>query len=525
MNAAIGSRLAKAADMPARCLLYSLAFLLICVPPAIAATPEEDAAVLAGYRQYYNGDLPGAQRAFETLIGARASNLAAHFGWLRVMEARSADDRTLEPEFERRLDLLLDDAEGRVGRSSTDDEALFYLAAGYLLRANFRVERDKGMWGAARDGARAKRLSEQYLQRHPEHGDAYFVLGMYNYYVELMPSFYKALRLFLFLPSGDRALGLQQIERAYSQGSLFAPQAGLSLMEIYGEFESRPADGIGIGERLTTQYPDNPKMQFSLAELYESPAVESFDRAAATYERIVASEDHRPGAPRAARYQARLGLASALLSQWRSSESIAVLDAAIAQKPEQPLWVMPNLLLRRANYRALSNDPGADADVEAVLAEPKWKEWHVRAAGLQQWITQRRTSGEATIYAALMPGNRFCVAREWDQAAAAYEEVRRRYPSDPQVRFRLAYVAFRRGDYAHALPEMASLADSKSTPEWLRAQATLYAARAQDLSGRRPDAMKLYQRVVDRYDQESAAWAAKVGLVSPYRRPLSVQQR
>ena len=237
--------------MPARLLAHLAIFLCICASPAIAATPEEDDAVLAGYRQLYGGDLVGAQQTFEKLLTARASNLTAEFGWLSVMEARSEDDRALEPEFERRLDVLLDHADARVERSDQDDEALFYSAAGYMLRASVRVERDKGMWGAARDGARAKRLSEQYLQRHPEHGDAYFVVGMYNYYVEVMPTFYKALRTVLFQPSGDRTLGLQQIERAYAQGSLFAPRAGVRLMEIYGSLEGRAQDGVRIGERLT----------------------------------------------------------------------------------------------------------------------------------------------------------------------------------------------------------------------------------------------------------------------------------
>ena len=173
---------------------------------------------------------------------------------MRVLEDRSRETRALEAEFEKRIEPFLADAEARHNRSETDDEALFYLANGHFLRAEYRLNHNKGIWGAARDGVRSKRLIEAYVKRHLEHGDAYFALGAYNYYVEIAPAFIRVIRLFLFLPAGNRAEGLKQIERAYTQGSLFSFQAGLLLMEIYGAFEGRPADGVRIGERIAASF-------------------------------------------------------------------------------------------------------------------------------------------------------------------------------------------------------------------------------------------------------------------------------
>jgi Tetratricopeptide repeat len=51
----------------------------------------------------------------------------------------------------------------------------------------------------------------------------------------------------------------------------------------------------------------------------------------------------------------------------------------------------------------------------------------------------------------------------------------------------------------------------------VKAQSLLFGARAHDLAGRRSDAIKMYERIVDRYPRDGAAWAAKVGLVAPYR--------
>jgi hypothetical protein len=506
--------------MPDRRLLRPFVFLVLSLAVPLAAASAADDRVLAGYRQFHNADLAGAQQTFEKLLSTDPRNLAAQFGLIQVLEQRSAEDKLLEPDFERRLNALLTEAEARVSRSDKDDEALFHLANAYMLRAAYRYNRDKGMWGAARDGARAKRLSDQYVQRRPEHGDAYLTRGTYNYYAEIVPAFFKVVRVFLFLPAGNRALGLQQIERAYAEGSLFVPQAGITLMEIYGGFESRPADGVRIGERLAQQNPDNPKILFTLAELYESPAVEDHERAAATYERIVKYEDARPRA-RPAKYQARLGLASARLSRWRTDEALAVLDEVIGAKPAEPPWVMPNFLLRRANVRGLLDHAGADEDARAVLAEARWKDWHKEANDRLAWLQRRRSSGEAAIYASLIPGNRSTVLRRWDEAAGRYEQVRVRHPEDPQVRFRLAQLTFLRGDAERSIAEFTAVSQIGAAPNWIKAFSLLYAARAHDLAGRRAEALDLYRRIGDRYEREGAAWAARVGLVTPYRRPES----
>lgn len=378
------------------------------------------------------------------------------------------------------------------------------------------------MWGAARDGARSKRLSDAYIKRHPEHGDAYFALGTYNYYVEIAPAFIKLIRPLLFLPAGDRAEGLEQLERAYTQGSLFSYQAGMVLTEIYGSFEGRPADGVRVGEQLARAYPENPEIQFTLAELYLGPAVEDYQGAAARYEKVVAAESRRAeprrAEPRAALYRAELGLASARFQQWRADEGIRILSATIDRNPAKPGWVMPGFLLRRANYRALLGDAGAADDVNRVLAEPKWKDQHKSADGLLKWMAARRASGEAETYTALIPGNRLAAERKWDEAAAAYDPVRRAHPDDPQVRFRLANLLFARGDAAGAASIASGLAADRKAPAWLRAQALLTVGRTHDLAGQRDAAKRAYAQIVDDYEHENAIWPARVGLVTPYRR-------
>ena len=239
--------------------------LLLAAAPAAPAWAQGD--LVAGYQRFHNGDKEGARREFERIAAANPSGLGPRFALLQTLNDQVDSDRALQPEFERKIDAFIAEATARHERSATDDEALFYLLNAHLLRASYRLDHDKGMWGAARDGARSKRLADAYVKRRPEHADAYYALGAYNYYVEIAPSFVKLIRPLLFLPSGNRVEGLKQIERAHAQGSIFSFQAGMLLMEIYGAFEGRAAEGVKVGEQLARTYPNNPEVQFQLAEL------------------------------------------------------------------------------------------------------------------------------------------------------------------------------------------------------------------------------------------------------------------
>lgn len=489
--------------------------LLAVIVSGLLVAAQDD--VLAGYQRFYQGDIPGARREFDALLAASPGRLPARFGLLQIVGHQTDGNHALEPEFEKQLDAFIADAEARYGRSEKDDEALFYLANAYLVRAAYRVDHGKGMWGAARDGARSKRYIDTYVKRHPEHGDAYFALGTYDYYVEIAPAFIKLIRPLLFLPAGNRAGGLEELERAYTQGSLFAFEAGKLLMETYGSFEGRPADGIRIGEQLAHKYPDNPDVQFALAELYLGPAVEDYGKAGAEYQKVIASESQRPQ-KRAAFYRAQLGLSSSYQQQWQLDEAVRVLDGTIAANPPTPDWVMPLFLLRRGNFRALAGDPAAPDDPKRVLAEPKWSAQHKSAEGLLKWMGARTASGEAIVYASLVRGNRLAAEKRWDEAQAAYELARREYPNDLQVRYRLASLQFARGDAAGAASLASALAADRAAPAWIRAQSLLLVARGQDLGGQRDQAKKTYQRIVDDYEHENASWPARVGLLTPYRR-------
>ena len=463
--------------------------------------------VAEGYELLASGHRLEAVRHFEGLMAARPGALAPAFGALAARHGRLEVDEAEQGVFEVRLDQFITDVTARHKRSDRDDEALFYLAQAHMLRGGYRFEYDKGMWGAARDGAKAKNYSDAYIARQPNHGDAYLTLGLYNYYVALAPSLFKAVGWMLFLPSGNRIEGLKQVERAAASGHWFAPRAKLLLMDIYGSIEHRPTDALALGQGLQERYPGNDNVGFSLADLYLAAGVEDRDRAASDIDAV------------ASRFRATLALASVRQEQWRLDDAIALLTTIVDAKPARPTWALPQALLRRSNYRALLNDPGAVADARLIQTHTQLARWREAAAGQIKWIDQQVASGEAAVYSALIPGNRHVADKRWGDARRAYDEFRARDPQNPQLRYRLAYLSFASGDAERAVPEMTALAAVGRNPDWLKAGALLVVARAHDLAGRREQAKRVYQTIVDRYEDQRPAAAARLGLLTPYVRP------
>lgn len=508
-----------------RSLLLRRASLVLCLHAcaslASAETPAGD-PLQRGYHLLYSGERAAAVAHFEALLKRRPDDLSLRCGWL-VAQRERLDDATRRAEYEAALDTLIAAAEQRHESNADDDEALFYLANGYLLRAGYRVEHDQGMLAAARDGKHSKTHIEAYLKRHPENGDAYFALGMYNYYVDVAPTFVHFLRFLLFLPAGDRVEGLRQLERTAAHGRLLGPLARTMLMEIYARLEGRGADAGAMGESLRLEYPGNDEIALQLAGIYTGPLFEDRVRAAALYEGVIARHPDELTPERAAtRANALLGLAAVKQEEWRIEEAIATLTPTIDAKVVTPDWVLPQFLIRRSNYRMLLDDPRAAADAQRVLDDPTLGRWHDGARTMLDTIKQRQASGEAAAYAALIPGNQLVVAGRWSEALHAYESVRARYPQSPTVRYRFAYLDFARGRPEAALPAFTALATGgRSVPEAIRAQALLFVGRIHDLAGRRDEAKRAYQRVIDDFGKQRPVFAARVGLITPYRRPAA----
>jgi tetratricopeptide (TPR) repeat protein len=486
-------------------------------PPA-ARTPNP---MHAGYERIAQGDAAGAHAYFRALVERDPGDLAAAFGTLSAMDAMGLDEPAAQKAFERHAEQLLGRARARYERDHTDREALFYLALGHGTRAIYQYNHDKGLWGTARDAAQSKKYGEAYRRIDAGREDIYFILGFYNYYIDIAPAFLKFLQPLLGLPRGDRAEGLRQLERAARDGDLFRNDARFELVTLY-TVEGRPADALRIADQLAREYPESPRAGEVLALTCLGPSVGDYGRAEQVLLPMLQRIDQgHPYYRRDQRYGVLRWLTYAYSQQWRIEEAVATLTPVIQAGVEKPDWVLPRFLLWRGSFRSLMDEPRATEDARRVLAEKKWAgRWHKEARQQLDEIAQERKSGESAIFAELVPANRLSVEKRWDEAAAAYRRLRQRHPDDWQVRYRQACLEFDRDSLSHALAGFRTIVQSTpvAKPVWVRAGATLYLARTHDLLGQRQEAIRCYRTILSEYEKDGDTMAARMGLLAPYRK-------
>ncbi|MDP2321351.1 MAG: hypothetical protein Q8O42_18675 [Acidobacteriota bacterium] len=245
------------------------------------------------------------------------------------------ESRALDPAFLAKTNEAITEAERMTKAEPNRAEAWFYLGAAYGVRAQWRVHRVERL-AAARDGKRIKESLERALALDPAMHDAEFGIGMYRYYADVAPAVLRFLRWLLLLPGGNRVEGLQQLERAATQGQLVSGEAQFQIHVLYLWYENKFREALELVKGLQRRYPRNPLFLQIEAEILD---VYFHDPAAslAASERLLALARgglvHRP-AP--AEIVARLNLARQLRALRRTDAAIAELDAIIAAKPAAP---------------------------------------------------------------------------------------------------------------------------------------------------------------------------------------------
>ncbi|MCF6208446.1 MAG: hypothetical protein L3J61_03550 [Ghiorsea sp.] len=117
-----------------------------------------------------------------------------------------------------------------------------------------------GEWLKAYRAGRAGRDTLRVLvQTHPKIEDAYFVLGFYEYYTGNVP-FYLAWLTWLVDMSGDRALGLQYIQRAITHAPIFSPEASRLLLVQTETNPQNACEKKKHAHNMAEQYPNNVQL-------------------------------------------------------------------------------------------------------------------------------------------------------------------------------------------------------------------------------------------------------------------------
>ncbi len=155
-------------------------------------------------------------------------------------------------------------------------EAWFYLGAAHGPIVNWRALRGQRV-AAAREANRVKDALERALQLDPSLDDAYFGIGLYHYYADVVPAYARLLRWLLLLPGGNREAGLAEMQRGRAGAKILRGEADFQLQQVYLWYERRPDDALALLEALDARYPFNPVF---LERIAEARSKQYHDRAA-----------------------------------------------------------------------------------------------------------------------------------------------------------------------------------------------------------------------------------------------------
>ena len=496
-----------------------------------------------GGRSPARGDLRGVDglvRAYDSILEARFDQvdaelrracppapreacevLAATALWWRIQldpESRAHDD-----EFATAVDRAIASTEAWVTREDTSPEAWFYMGGAYAARVQWRVLRDEKL-AAARDGKRILRALERSIELDPGLDDAYFGMGMYKYYADVAPAAARFLRALMFLPGGDRKLGLQQMLRARSRGKLLQGEAEYQLHIIYLWYEQQTARALDILADLRKHYPGNPLFLAETARIQDEYQHDISASLASWRALLAAAREQRSNAPLLAEVRARLAIADLLDRLHQTDQAIEQLEAVIALKPQAPYGSLPLAYLRlgEAQDRLGERTAAVQAYRSAQALAPSPDVQQVRTMATTK-LRRVPDAKQTEAYRLSLTGWRLLEQNDLDGALATLERSVVLHGSDPVGRYRLGRALQAKKNDAAALVQFeAAIRGARHCPPPILGNAYIEAARLHERAARREQAISYYRIASTLFgaadDTRSAASRALTRLKAPSAR-------
>jgi len=468
--------------------LIAAAALLLAA--GLVASPA-DREYRAALDLLYDGRAPAAQARLLELAQAHPHDPVALYlqalalAWVVEQQPEStARDRELEEAADRAWSF----ADAQLRADPGDARARFARGAARGVRSRhhlFRAQRTEAARTAAqmRDDLLAARL------RDPEDADVLFGLGLYDYYVDVLPRFARLLRFFARLPGGDRVRGLGAIEEAARASTLHGVEARVQLYEIHAFYEGDAEAAAEDMEELAHRYPGWPLWSLKLAEHLRERLGAYAESAAVARGVLGAADGARPDAGAAALALARISLGESLLLDLRPEEARRALLPLLAGGTGLPsLAARARLLIGRslelegeregaaAHYRAASADRESRKRAQAALARPLSA---AEVEGRQRLALARRAREAGRL----------------DVAAARAREALSAWPAAREAALIVAEQELREGDEEVRVPSIEEAGGDE--PPWLVAWSRLLRARQADARGQRASALDLYKKVYE----------------------------
>lgn len=252
-------------------LLAAPSYAEIQLPADVMAQARE------GINGVYSLDFDVAQQNIQKVFAQYPDHPFAHFGnamiaWSRYEYEFEKSDEKQQKVFEQILDDSISGIKRWMKQHPDDPNAYMGIGALYGLRAMFSM-RNRSWITAYFSGRKAISNLEKSLELDPTYYDAYFGLGIYQYYAGTLPSVIKILAKIVAI-KGNPDEGVKQLNLSREKAMFTADSSKLILIEIQNVRGSKyynPQKSLEYIRQLRAKYPKNPLMHYvEIICLYET---------------------------------------------------------------------------------------------------------------------------------------------------------------------------------------------------------------------------------------------------------------
>ena len=247
-------------------ILLILSFCCICSTSTLKAQwimmrSDADTLVQMGATMIYNMEFDAASALFNKVINLYPKNPAGYFldamvEWWRIQADRKSKQN--DEKFLYKCAQVITLCDELLETNPNDLSALFFKGGALGFRGRFYAGRESWL-KAADDGHVAFEILQRCHQIAPGNHDIMLGTGLYNYYAVVLPEQYPVLAsVMMFLPKGDKNLGLMQLAAAGRSAKYAKTEAKVSLLQAYFQFEKNPSEALKVAQDLLNQYPQNP---------------------------------------------------------------------------------------------------------------------------------------------------------------------------------------------------------------------------------------------------------------------------
>lgn len=261
-------------------------------------------------------------------------------------------------------DEAIHEADWRIGRNSSDIDALFARGWARSLKCTYLAMVERGFGAGFRLASKAKDDEMKVLQLDPNYVDAKLITGVYEYVVGALPGPFKFLIGFAGI-TGSKSRGMEMLKDAGNRGITTNVEAR-TVIALFLRRESKYKEAIQGVRSLKNEYPRNYLFWLEEANLRKDGGE---GMAAVQAYRDIVESSAKPGYFASARLElAYFGLGDALRGQRIYRDAAQAYEQAAWTPNVGPELKIRSLLAAGECHDLLGERPLAIKDYQAAIS-------------------------------------------------------------------------------------------------------------------------------------------------------------